>query len=57
MGPEGFPHHDFFAEPLRDALSVRQGLGREHDRKPTPMIFCKSLFEYVLMTFTATSRP
>jgi len=28
----------------------------EHNRQLTPMIFCKSEFEYVLMTFTATSR-
>ena len=30
---------------------------RSRDQELTPIIFCKSLFEYVLMTFTATSRP
>ena len=55
--PEGFPHHDFFAEILHDLLSVRERVGNEHDQKPTLISFCKSLFEYILNTFMATSRP
>ena len=55
--PEGFPRYDLLAKPLRRALLVHVDAEREHDQRLTPIIFCKSLFEYVFMTFTATSRP
>ena len=52
------PRHCFLAEPLRGS-SVSEFARREgeHVHRLTRIIFCKSLFEYVLMTFTATSRP
>ena len=55
--PEGFPCQNFLAEPLYNAPSARKHVGGRHSEQLTPMIFCKSLFEYVLMTLTATSRP
>ena len=55
--PKCFPRHNFFAEPLDGALSVHKRAGRGYNQQLTPTIFCKSLFEYVLRTFTATSRP
>ena len=54
---ERFPCHNLLTEPLHDVLSAYGEAERENNRRPTPMIFCKSLFEYVLKTFTATSRP
>ena len=51
-----FPHHNFLAEPLHSALSVSLNAG-EGRKQPTPIILSKSLFVYVLKTFTATSRP
>ena len=56
---EGFPCYDFLAKPLRrqGAQSVDGHAERECTQELTPIIFCKSLVEYVLMTFTATSRP
>ena len=55
--PESFPRHSFLAEPLHGALSVHRYAERERDQQLTPIIFRKSLFEYVLMTLIATSRP
>ena len=54
---EGFPGYNLLAEPLHGVLSVRRHAEREYNQELTPTIFCKSLVEYVLMTFTATSRP
>lgn len=54
---EGFPRYYLLAEPLHDALLVLGYAKREYTRQLTPIIFRRSLFEYVLMTFTATSRP
>ena len=39
------------------ALSVHGHAERWHNQKLTPMILLRSLVVYVLMTFTATSRP
>ena len=55
--PKGLPRHNLFAEPLYGALSELRRTEMEHNQQLTPIIFCKSLFEYVLMTLTATSRP
>ena len=38
-------------------VSVRRHAEKEQDQRPTPITLCKSSSEYVLMTFTATSRP
>ena len=38
-------------------LGQKVDTGPEGNRQLTPIIFCKSLVEYVLRTFTATSRP
>ena len=54
---ECFPRNDLLAEPLHGALSAHEHTERERNQQLTPTIFCKSLFEYVLITFTATSRP
>ena len=55
--PEGFPCHNLLAKPLHGAPSVHRHAEGESNQPLTPIIFCESLFEYVLMTFTATSRP
>jgi len=52
---EGFPRHNLLAEPLCGAFSELRSTEIEHNQQLTPIIFCKSLFEYVLMTLTATS--
>ena len=52
---EGFPCYNLLAEFLNVALSVDRK--ESATKKLTPIIFCNSLFEYVLKTFTATSRP
>jgi len=54
---EGFPRHDLLTEPLSVATLAHRHAERWHNLQLTPTTFCKSLFEYVLMTFTATSRP
>ena len=55
--PEGFPGHNLVAEPLHKVRSVHEHTERQDDQELTAIISCISLFEYVLMTFTATSRP
>ena len=55
--PEGFPRNNLLAEPLHRLLSVRGHRGTERGQQLTPITLCKSLSEYILMTFTATSRP
>ena len=55
--PEGFPGHNLVAEPLHKVRSVHEHTERQDDQELTAIISCKSQFEYVLMTFTATSRP
>ena len=55
--PKGFPCHNLLAEPLQRVLLVHLQVERAGDQQLTPIIFRKSLFEYVLKTFTATSRP
>jgi len=55
--PEGFPCNNLLAEPLFKQPSVRRRVVGEHSQQLTPITFCKSLSEYNLMTFTATSRP
>ena len=52
---EGFPRDNLLAEPLWGTVSVQMWEGG--NQQLTPIVFCKSLFEYVLMTLTATSRP
>ena len=54
---EGFPYDNLLAEPLQRVLSVRMPMVKEHSQQLTPITFRKSPFEYVLRTFTATSRP
>ena len=54
---EGFPCDGLLAEPLHGVPSVHRHAERKHSRKLTPITFRKSLFEYIFMTFTATSRP
>jgi len=55
--PKVLPHHHLLAEPLR--VPSVNFLSKESmsSERPTPIIFCRSLVEYVLMTLTATSRP
>ena len=55
--PEDFPRNNLLTESLHGMPSALRHTEREDSQKLTPMIFCKSLFEYVLITFTATSRP
>jgi len=55
--PEGFPCDNLLAEPLHGALLVHSYPGREYSKQLTPITLCRSLSEYILMTFTATSRP
>ena len=50
--PEGFPRYGLLAEFLHRKLSILESL---QDQQLTPITFSKSLLEYVLMTFTATS--
>ena len=54
---EGSPRDDLLAELLHRALSVHGSTGIEHNQQLTPITLCKSLLEYILMTFTAMSRP
>ena len=54
---ESFPCDHLLAEPLHGVLLVYSHAGREHSDQLTPITLCKSLSEYILMTFTATSRP
>lgn len=54
--PQGFPHYHLLAEFLHKTLSVHH-TRREGRKKLAPIILCKSLSEYVLITLTATSRP
>ena len=55
--PEGFPCYDLPTEPLDGAPLVHSNAGREYSQQLTPITLCRSLSEYILMTFTATSRP
>jgi len=55
--PECPPRGSLFAELLDRTLSVHRHAGTERSLQLTPITFCKSLSEYILMTFTATSRP
>jgi len=54
---KGFPCYDLLAEPLRKVPLVHRQAERERNQQLTPITFRKSLFEYVLKTFTATCRP
>ena len=54
---ECFPCDNLLAELLQRILSVYMHVGTECGQKLTPTTLCKSLSEYILMTFTATSRP
>jgi len=54
---EGFPCDNLLAELLHRALSIHEHAETEHSQKLTPITLRKSLSEYILMTFTATSRP
>ena len=54
---EGFPSYGLLAEPLRRALSMHRHAGTGYGHELTPITLCRSLSEYILMTFTATLRP
>jgi len=41
---------------MQSVISIR-ARGTDHIQQLTPITLCNSLFEYILMTFTATSRP
>ena len=54
---EGFPCSSLLAESLYRAMSVHRYAGTEHGQQLTPTTLCKSVSEYILITFTAMSRP